>query len=179
MDEQGKHSCILVEEILNLETMKIIHTADWHIGQNFFNHDRKEEHQNFFRQLRDIISKEKPNALLICGDVFDNGLPSSAARKLYTEELVNIHETLPQMQIVVIAGNHDSSSYLESDNQVWKLANVALVGRNSKPEDQIVKIRNSWICCRNPLFLSSKLSRPNWQHPERRTSKKVHTGGSR
>ena len=88
--------------------MKIIHTADWHIGQNFYNYDRMEEHKYFFAQLNDIVKKEKPDALLISGDIYHTSIPSNSSTKLYTEALIDLHKSCPTMRIYVIAGNHDS-----------------------------------------------------------------------
>lgn len=108
--------------------MKIIHTADWHIGQNFYNYDRSEEHQYFFKQLNDIIKEELPDALLICGDIYHTSIPSNASTKLYTRALVELHNSLPSMRIYVIAGNHDSYTQLEATKEVWNLANTKISG---------------------------------------------------
>ena len=108
--------------------MKIIHTADWHLGQTLRQYDRTEEHQHFFNQLVELVTAEQPDALLVCGDVFHNSTPSNATTKLYTQNMVRLHEACTSMAIVVIAGNHDSCSRLESTDDVWKLANVTIVG---------------------------------------------------
>ena len=108
--------------------MKIIHTADWHIGQNFYNYDRMEEHKYFFAQLNDIVKKEKPDALLISGDIYHTSIPSNSSTKLYTEALIDLHKSCPTMRIYVIAGNHDSYTQLESTQSVWKLANTKISG---------------------------------------------------
>lgn len=108
--------------------MKIIHTADWHIGQNFYNYDRSEEHKYFFNQLNNIIDKELPDALLICGDIYHTSIPSNASTKLYTQALVELHNSHPSMRIYVIAGNHDSYTQLEATKEVWNLANTRISG---------------------------------------------------
>ena len=52
--------------------MKIIHTADLHLGQVIYqNYDRSDEHRHFFRQLEQWCKEEQPDALLVSGDVFD------------------------------------------------------------------------------------------------------------
>ena len=108
--------------------MKVIHTADWHIGQSFYNYDRSEEHKFFFNQLNSIVEQEKPDALLISADVYTSSLPSNSATKLYTDALINLHKSCTSMRIYVIAGNHDSYTQLEATRQVWKLANVKIWG---------------------------------------------------
>ena len=90
--------------------MKIIHTSDWHIGQIFNEYDRSEEHLAFFSELADIISAEKPDALLVSGDVFDSAMPSAQSQRLYTDALLRLKNSCPDMTIVVSAGNHDSGA---------------------------------------------------------------------
>lgn len=108
--------------------MKIIHTSDWHLGQQLFDYDRSEEQRDFLRQLRDWVAAEQPDVLLVSGDVFHYCSPSASAQRLYTDALVDLHETCPSMQIVITAGNHDSSSKLEISRNLWKYAGVTVVG---------------------------------------------------
>lgn len=54
---------------------KIIHTSDWHLGQNFYGYDRSEEQSDFLRQLADIVRKHTPDALLVSGDIFHVAAP--------------------------------------------------------------------------------------------------------
>lgn len=108
--------------------MKIIHTADWHLGQEFFQYDRRAEHEHFFECLRRIVTDERPDALVVSGDVYNTATPSNATMKQFTDNMVRLHNTLPEMVIVVTAGNHDSCTRLESTSEVWRLANVHVVG---------------------------------------------------
>lgn len=108
--------------------MKILHTSDWHLGQNFYGYDRGIEHKAFLDQLLGIVKRERPDALIISGDIFHNYSPSAEAQRLYTESLVSIHKAMPEMLTVVIAGNHDSATRLEVDNELWRLANVQVIG---------------------------------------------------
>ena len=109
--------------------MKILHTADLHLGQVIYqNYDRSDEHQHFFRQLQRWCQKEQPDALLVSGDVFDIQQPSAAVKKAFTDYFVRLHQACPQMAIVITAGNHDSASRIQADNAVWQLANVYLIG---------------------------------------------------
>ena len=114
---------------------KFIHTSDWHLGQNFYGYDRSEEQRDFLRQLADIVRKQTPDALLVSGDIFHTAAPSNAAVNLYVEELLNIHKACPTMSIVIIAGNHDSPSRLDSDKRLWKLAGVTVLGSISRDCD--------------------------------------------
>ena len=107
---------------------KIIHTSDWHLGQNFYGYDRSEEQADFLRQLVDIVRQQQPDALLVSGDIFHTAAPSSAAVTLYVNAMLDIHNACPKMAIVVIAGNHDSASRLQCDSRLWELAGVRVLG---------------------------------------------------
>ena len=115
--------------------MKFRHTSDWHIGQDFYRYDREEEHLQFFRQLCAIVEREQPDALLVSGDIYHTAVPSAAAQKLYTDSMVAIHEACPSMSIIVTAGNHDSYARLESAHELWRLANVKVIGFAEKEEN--------------------------------------------
>lgn len=109
--------------------MKIIHTADLHLGQILYqNYDRADEHEHFFRQLSDWCRSENPDALVVSGDIFDIQQPSANTRKFFTDHFVWLHMENPSMKIVITAGNHDSASRLQADSSVWEYANAKLVG---------------------------------------------------
>ena len=69
--------------------MKILHTSDWHLGQTFYDYDRTEEHKHFFEQLKSVVREEKPDLLLVSGDLFHTSAPSIAAQELYNESCFN------------------------------------------------------------------------------------------
>ena len=69
--------------------MKIIATSDWHLGNLFHGNDRLPEHKHFLKWLLEQIAEQKPDALLIAGDIFDNGNPSAAAQTVYYEFLAD------------------------------------------------------------------------------------------
>ena len=115
--------------------LKIIHTSDWHLGQNFYGYDRSEEQRDFLRQLADIAREHKPDALLVSGDIFHTAAPSNSAVNLYVEEMLNIHKACETMSIIVIAGNHDSASRLDCDKRLWELAGVTVIGSLARNEE--------------------------------------------
>ena len=110
--------------------MKIIHTSDWHLGQSFYGMERTEEHLAFLSQLCDTVKVERPDALIISGDIYDSVAPSLTAQRLYNKMMLELHGTLPEMKIVVTAGNHDSSSRLELHSDLWDAFDVKIVGNN-------------------------------------------------
>ena len=109
--------------------MKIIHTSDWHIGQNLYNLDRKEEHDSMVEQLALLVSKESPDALVIAGDIYDVSVPNTTAQKSLAEYLVKLHNAHPEMQVVCISGNHDSASRHEIFQTPWEALGVKMIGK--------------------------------------------------
>lgn len=107
--------------------MKLIHTADWHIGQSFYNYDRCDEAAMMMRSIAAIAADERPDLLLISGDIFHTAMPSAAAQRTWAEGVLAIHEACPTMTTVVISGNHDSPSRLGAYSSLWHLAGVHIV----------------------------------------------------
>ena len=108
--------------------MKIIHTSDWHIGQTLYQYSRDEEHIYFFNQLKNIILDEKPDALIVSGDIFHTSTPSVMSQRLYYHALVELSRLYDDSQIIVTAGNHDSPSRLEAPRELWEAFDVTVVG---------------------------------------------------
>lgn len=136
--------------------MRIIHTADLHLGQIIYQHyDRTAEHLHFFGQLTKWCSDIHPDALLVSGDIFDIQQPSATVRKNFTDWFVQLHHRCPQMKIVLIAGNHDSATRIQSDKAVWDLANTHLIGLSPSVErlmdadgwqdDYIIRLNSGYI----------------------------------
>lgn len=109
--------------------MKILHTSDWHLGHVLYEHERTEEQQDFLRQLQKIVSEQQPDALLVCGDVFDRVAAPISARDMYVRALLDMHDACPNMQIVVTAGNHDGKSNLDVEGLLWERLHVKVVGQ--------------------------------------------------
>jgi len=108
--------------------MKILHTADWHIGQTFFDYDRKTEHIKFLKWLKKQIKELRIDLLLVAGDVFDSPNPSAESQRIYYHFLRDITFENPDLQIIIIAGNHDSAARLEAPNPLLESMNVSVRG---------------------------------------------------
>lgn len=142
--------------------MKIIHTSDWHLGQNFFGYDRSEDHRAMIDQLDELIRKEKPDALIIAGDIYDIAVPNTTVQKDFAEYIVKIHRSHPEMKIVCISGNHDSASRHEVYQTPWEALNVSMIGRseiNNLKSNVIEVPGKGWIVAvpyTNERFLDDK-----------------------
>ncbi len=121
--------------------MRIIHTSDWHLGQNFFNKSRKNEHQAFISWLLDIVEKQHVDAIIIAGDVFDSGTPPSYARELYNQFVVDLHQL--NCTLVVLGGNHDSVATLNESKQLLSCLNAHVIANTSDElASQIIELKN-------------------------------------
>ena len=94
--------------------IRILHTADWHLGQTFFGYDRVEEHAHFLDWLARELKENEIDVLLIAGDVFDVSNPSAASQRMFYRFIRRVTTENPQLQLVVVAGNHDSAARLEA-----------------------------------------------------------------
>ena len=108
--------------------MKILHTADWHLGQTFYEYDRREEHLHFLEWLKQQIRQHEIDVLLIAGDVFDSPNPSAESQRMYYRFLREVTSENPSLQIIIIAGNHDSAARLEAPNPLLEDMNVTVRG---------------------------------------------------
>ncbi len=111
--------------------MRLIHTSDWHLGQTLHGQDRDYEHAQFLAWLLDQLVAHSADALLIAGDVFDTVNPPLKAQERLYDFIVRAHEKLPQLDIVMIAGNHDSGGRIELPAPLMRRLNAHAVGRIS------------------------------------------------
>ena len=112
----------------------IFHTADWHLGQSFHSYERHDEHAAFLTWLRQQLQLHQPDALVIAGDIFDTINPSAKATKLYYEFLAHVRSEMPELHLVITAGNHDSGSRLEAPADLLSALQISVVGTVQKDE---------------------------------------------
>jgi exonuclease SbcD len=122
--------------------MKVLHTSDWHLGQNFMNNTREAEHQMALDWVVDMIREHKIEVFILAGDVFDIGNPPSYARRLYYDFLRKLIKTACR-HIIITGGNHDSPSMLNAPAELLKIFNIHVVGAaTGKLEDEILELKN-------------------------------------
>lgn len=118
--------------------MKLIHTADWHLGQSFHGQERHAEHRTFLAWLLDTLVERQADALLVAGDIFDVVNPSLRAQELLYDFIVAAHERLPGLDIVLIAGNHDSGNRIELPAPLMRRLRTHALGRVRWRDDGIL-----------------------------------------
>lgn len=119
--------------------MKLLHTSDWHIGRSLYGRKRYEEFEAFLAWLAETISQYEIDVLLVAGDIFDTSTPSNRAQQLYYRFLARVSVSACR-HVVVIAGNHDSPSFLNAPKEVLKALNVHVVGSSSEDLDDEVLV---------------------------------------
>ncbi len=122
--------------------IRILHTSDWHIGRSLYGKKRYEEFQSFLFWLSETIREHDIDVLLIAGDVFDTNTPSNRSQELYYRFLCRVADS-PCRHVVIIAGNHDSPSFLTAPKDLLRVLNVHVVGSaTSCLDDEVLVLRN-------------------------------------
>ncbi len=108
--------------------LRLLHTSDWHLGHTLHELSREAEHQAFLDWLLDGLAEHRVDALLIAGDIFDTANPSAAATACWFRFLARARARFPRLDIVAIAGNHDSAARLDAPSPLLHELGVRIVG---------------------------------------------------
>jgi exonuclease SbcD len=108
--------------------MRLLHTSDWHLGHTLKDVTREREHAAFLAWLVETLADERPDILIITGDVFDSATPPASAERMWFEFLATTRRAHPAMDIVAIAGNHDSPARLSASESVLRELSVHVIG---------------------------------------------------
>ncbi|OEE57381.1 exonuclease subunit SbcD [Vibrio splendidus] len=120
--------------------MKILHTSDWHLGQNFYNKSRKNEHERFLQWLLEQVTEHDIDAIIVAGDIFDTSTPPSYAREMYNKFVVDSNKV--GCQLVLLGGNHDSVSVLKETQQLLKYMGADVIpNTNEDHATQVVELK--------------------------------------
>ena len=126
--------------------MRLIHTADWHLGKHIEGHSRLEEQELFLEDFLDIVKERDADVVLIAGDIYDSSNPPAKAEQLFYDTLKKISEGGRRLTIV-IAGNHDNPERLVSATPLAMEHGIIMVGT---PKTVIPKGQyGSWEVCRS------------------------------
>ena len=108
--------------------LRILHTADWHLGHGLHGFSREREHKDFCSWLLHQLVEQDVDALIIAGDIFDSANPPATAQAMYYSFLAQLRKHCPQLEVIVTAGNHDSPSRLEAPKQLLGALGMQVVG---------------------------------------------------
>ena len=115
--------------------LRILHTSDWHLGHTLHDVPRTHEHGQFLAWLGDTLERERIDSLIVAGDVFETANPSAAAQSVWYEFLAATRARLPQLDIIVIAGNHDSAARLDAPQPLLRGLRIHVLGGVPRTDD--------------------------------------------
>ncbi|MFM7107628.1 MAG: exonuclease SbcCD subunit D [Planctomycetaceae bacterium] len=118
--------------------MRILHTADWHLGRTFAGFDLLEDQVHALEGLAAIAERERPHAVVVAGDVYDRSVPPEEAVRACDEILVRLAAVAP---VLVIAGNHDSGERIDFGRRLLRQAGVHVAG-TARPTLERVDLRD-------------------------------------
>ncbi len=108
--------------------LKLCHTSDWHLGHTLHGHSREHEHGRFLAFLLETLREAQADALVVAGDVFDTANPPASAQAMFYGFLAELRARLPSLDVVIVAGNHDSAARLSAPDPVLRALGVRIVG---------------------------------------------------
>ena len=112
--------------------MKILHTADWHLGKWLDNVSRLSEQNEVLSEICEVAEKENVDVVLIAGDLFDTFSPSAEAQELFFRTLKRLGCN-GRRPVVAIAGNHDQPDRIEAPDHLARECGIIFIGYpNSK-----------------------------------------------
>ena len=117
--------------------MKILHTADWHIGKVVNGFSMLDDQAYVLKQIVKIIQEEKPDVVVIAGDLYDRSIPPVGAVRVFNQILQEI-VWQNQTKVIAVAGNHDSNERLEFASELLKESGLFLIGCLKNPPERIV-----------------------------------------
>ena len=125
-----------VRPLCDPRVVRILHTSDWHLGHTLRGEvTREHEHRAFLTWLVDACVREAADALVITGDVFDSATPPASAERMWFELLAAARRAKPAMDIIAIAGNHDSPARLGAASPVLRELGVHVIGGLPRGDD--------------------------------------------
>lgn len=121
--------------------MKFLHLSDLHIGLKLMNRDLREDQEHILKQVVAIAEKEKPDAIVIAGDIYDKAIPSAEAVEVFDAFISALTLSLPKTVVMMISGNHDSGPRVDCYRSVLSRQNLYMIGMPpQKEEDYIEKV---------------------------------------
>ncbi len=116
--------------------MKLLHTADWHLGKTLKGQNLLDDQEFILKEIFKIIDEEKPDAILIAGDVYDRGVPPAEAVNLFDETLNKLAEK--KIPTLIIAGNHDSTTRLNFGSKLFERQKIFIASKLADEPAQVV-----------------------------------------
>ena len=121
--------------------MKIFHLSDLHIGLRLMNHDLSEDQEYILKEITLLAEQEQPDAVVIAGDIYDKAVPSAEAVELFDRFVSGLTKAVPEAEIMMISGNHDSAPRVNMFRSVLRRQRIHMIGTPpQRPEEHIEKV---------------------------------------
>lgn len=123
--------------------MRLLHTSDWHLGRTLFGRKRLDEQAAFLDWLTGQLDEQAIDLLIVAGDIFDNTTPSNQAQELYYRFLRKASKSSCR-HVIIVSGNHDSSSFLDAPGTLLYDFNIHVVGTaREDPQEEVLLLQDS------------------------------------
>ncbi len=119
--------------------MKFFHLSDLHIGLKLMNRDLREDQEYILSKIVETAAVEKPDAVVIAGDIYDKAVPSAEAVEVFDQFLEKLTEAVPDAVVMMISGNHDSAPRIDCFRKVLSRQNVYMVGQPPRTEEEYIE----------------------------------------
>lgn len=119
--------------------MKLFHLSDLHIGKQLHHYNMSTEQRHILEEIVELATKEKPDAVLIAGDIYDSQIPSAEAVSVFDGFLSGLCSVDPQPTVLIIAGNHDSARRIGFAGSILARHRVHIAGMPPQREDEFVQ----------------------------------------
>ena len=119
--------------------MKFFHLSDLHIGLKLMNRDLREDQEYILAEVVEAAAQEKPDAIVIAGDIYDKAVPSAEAVEIFDRFLGELTEAVPSAVIMMISGNHDSAPRVDCFRKVLSRQKVHMIGQPPRTEDESIE----------------------------------------
>ena len=119
--------------------MKFFHLSDLHIGLKLMNRDLREEQIDILRQITELAKAEKPDAVVIAGDIYDKAVPAAEAVEIFDGFMTELKKAVPKAEIMLISGNHDSGLRLNCFREILDEQKVHMIGLPPRTENECIE----------------------------------------
>ena len=119
--------------------MRFFHLSDLHIGLKLMNRDLREDQEYILSEVVEAAAQEKPDAIVIAGDIYDKAVPSAEAVEIFDRFLGELTEAVPSAVIMMISGNHDSAPRVDCFRKVLSRQKVHMIGQPPRTEDEYIE----------------------------------------
>ncbi len=121
--------------------MTFFHLSDLHLGLKLINHDLIDDQTYILNKIIDYVRDEQPDAVIIAGDIYDKAIPPAEAVELFDSFISDITVSSPQTEVMLISGNHDSASRVNTFRSILRHHHIHMIGLPPmSPDEHIEKV---------------------------------------